>query len=176
MASAGLRRPPRADGQLFFPPAALPINPNLDRGQVDKWLEIFGRGNAAAFDRHGWQYYVRDVFDLFYPGYWDSWSSLNGATGMTYETDGGGWKGLNWRRDDESILTLREGIARHFTASLATLQTAAAHRVERLRDYRAFFVRTIAEGRQGLCSASCFRLKVMKGVASGWCRFSFTKA
>jgi hypothetical protein len=133
----------------FFPPAALPINPNLDRGQVDKWLEIFGRGNAAAFDRHGWQYYVRDVFDLFYPGYWDSWSSLNGATGMTYETDGGGWKGLNWRRDDESILTLREGIARHFTASLATLQTAAAHRVERLRDYRAFFVRTIAEGRQG---------------------------
>ncbi|MFQ3582107.1 MAG: M14 family zinc carboxypeptidase [Chloracidobacterium sp.] len=133
----------------FFPPAALPINPNLDRGQSDKWLDIFGRGNAAAFDRYGWQYYVRDVFDLFYPGYWDSWSSLNGATGMTYETDGGGWKGLNWRRDDETILTLRDGIARHVTASFATLQTAAANRVARLRDYRAFFVQSIAEGKQG---------------------------
>ncbi len=133
----------------FFPPAALPINPNINRGQADKWLDVFGRGNAAAFDRHGWQYYVRDVFDLFYPGYWDSWSSLTGATGMTYETDGGGWKGLNWRRDDETILTLREGIARHVVASLATLQTAAAHRVERLRDYRTFFVQSIAEGRRG---------------------------
>ncbi|MDW8218503.1 MAG: M14 family zinc carboxypeptidase [Acidobacteriota bacterium] len=133
----------------FFPPAALPINPNINRGQADKWLDIFGRGNAAAFDRYGWQYYVRDVFDLFYPGYWDSWSSLNGATGMTYETDGGGWKGLNWRRDDETILTLRDGIARHVVASFATLQTAVAHRVERLRDYRAFFVQSIAEGRQG---------------------------
>lgn len=133
----------------FFPPAALPINPNINRGQSDKWLDVFGRGNAAAFDRYGWQYYVRDVFDLFYPGYWDSWSSLTGATGMTYETDGGGWKGLNWRRDDETILTLRDGIARHVTASLATLQTAAAHRVERLRDYRNFFVQSIAEGRQG---------------------------
>ncbi len=133
----------------FFPPAALPINPNINRGQADKWLDVFGRGNAAAFDRYGWQYYVRDVFDLFYPGYWDSWSSLNGATGMTYETDGGGWKGLNWRRDDESILTLRDGIARHVTTAFATIQTAVAHRVARLRDYRAFFVQSIAEGRDG---------------------------
>ncbi|OYT73152.1 MAG: hypothetical protein CFK52_02475 [Chloracidobacterium sp. CP2_5A] len=140
----------------FFPPAALPINPNINRGQADKWLDVFGRGNAAAFDRYGWQYYVRDVFDLFYPGYWDSWSSLNGATGMTYETDGGGWKGLNWRRDDESILTLRDGIARHVTASLATIQTAVANRAARLRDYRAFFVQSIAEGRQGPLQAVIF--------------------
>jgi hypothetical protein len=133
----------------FFPPAALPINPNINRQNAEKWLDVFGRGNAAAFDQYGWQYYVRDVFDLFYPGYWDSWPSLNGATGMTYETDGGGWKGLNWRRDDESILTLRDGIARHVTASLATVETAAANREARLRDYRRFYQEAMDEGAKG---------------------------
>ncbi|MBI1723304.1 MAG: hypothetical protein HYR48_05290 [Gemmatimonadetes bacterium] len=123
--------------QFFFPPAALPVNQNIPP-QTNRWMEAFGRGNAAAFDRYGWQYYVRDVFDLFYAGYWDSWPALNGATGMTYETDGGGDLGLNWHRDDGSIVTFRDGIAKHFTASLATAETAAQSRVERLRDYYDF--------------------------------------
>jgi hypothetical protein len=35
---------------------------------------------------------------------------LNGAIGMTYETDGGGFKGLNWTRDDGTIVTFRSAI------------------------------------------------------------------
>src|SRR5688500_5611203 len=57
--------------QYFFPPAALPVNPNI-APEARRWLDVIGRGNAAAFDRYGWLYYVRDVFDLFYPGYWDT--------------------------------------------------------------------------------------------------------
>ena len=95
--------------QFFFPPAALPINPNLPQPVTNKWLDTFGRANAAAFDRNKWDYYVRDIFDLFYPGYWDSMPSLNGAIGMTYETDGGGFKGLRWTRDDGTIVTLAFG-------------------------------------------------------------------
>src|SRR3954462_2742972 len=121
--------------QFFFPPAAQPINPNLPPEQTARWLTAFGRANAEQFDAHNWDFYVRDVFDLFYPGYWDSWPSLNGATGMTYETDGGGFKGINWKRDDDTIVTLRSGIAKHFVASLTTLETAAHNRAERLRDY-----------------------------------------
>ncbi|MBX7218878.1 MAG: hypothetical protein K1Y36_02955 [Blastocatellia bacterium] len=134
---------------FFFPPAALPINPNVSKETTEKWLDIFGRGNAAAFDRYGWNYYVRDVFDLFYPGYWDSWPSLNGATGMTYETDGGGWKGLNWKRDDDTSVTFRDGIARHVTASLATIETTATNREARLRDYLKFFRDALEEGQKG---------------------------
>lgn len=134
---------------FFFPPAALPINPNLPKETTNKWLDVIGRGNASAFDRYGWNYYVRDVFDLFYPGYWDSWPALNGATGMTYETDGGGWKGLNWRRDDGTNVTFRDGIARHVTASLATIETAAANREARLFDYYQFFKTGIEEGTKG---------------------------
>lgn len=123
----------------FMPPPVLPINPSLPKNQIIAWTEIYGRGNAEAFDRHGWNYYVRDVFDLHYPGYWDSWPALNGAIGMTYETDGGGSRGYAWIRDDGTILTFRDGIAKHFTASLATLGTTAEHRERRLLDYYEFF-------------------------------------
>jgi hypothetical protein len=131
----------------FFAPPAAPINPVLLAADVAKWTEIFGRSNAAAFDRYGWNYYVRDIFDLYYPGYWDSWPSLRGAVGMTYETDGGG--NLAIRRDDETVVTLLDGIRRHFTASLATAAAAALHREERLRDYHRFAVAAIEEGRRG---------------------------
>ena len=135
--------------QFFFPPAAQPINPNLPAAQTARWLTEFGRANAAQFDGRRWDYYVRDVFDLFYPGYWDSWPALSGATGMTYETDGGGWKGINWRRDDDTIVTLRSGIAKHFIASLTTLETAARNRAARLADFYEFKRSAIEEGRRG---------------------------
>jgi len=122
---------------FYFPPWALPVNQNIP-AQTARWTETFGQGNAAAFDRYGWPYYVRDVFDLFYAGYWDSWPALNGATGMTYETDGGGDMGYNWRRADGTIATLRGAIAKHFTASLATVATAARNREARLHDYYEF--------------------------------------
>jgi hypothetical protein len=131
--------------EYFFPPPALPINPNLPEKITIKWLEIFGKSNASAFDKYAWPYFVREEFDLFYPGYWDSWSSLHGATGMTYETDGGGPLGYRWRRADGTLLTLRSGIAKHVTASLATVMVAAANREARLRDYRDFFETTLKE-------------------------------
>ena len=133
--------------QMFFPPVALPVNPALP-AQTTEWFERFGRANAEAFDRYGWQYFVRDIFDFYYPGYWDTWPALNGAIGMTYETDGGGGKGLNWLRADGTIATLRGAIAKHYTASLATVETAARHRAEQLRDYYEFRASGLAEARR----------------------------
>jgi len=133
--------------EYFFPPAMLPINPNLPRESTERWLDTFGRGNGAAFDAQGWMYYVRDYFDIFYAGYWDSWPALQGATGMTYETSGGGKNGRNYRRDDGTIMTLRAAIAKHYTASLATIATAAANRLDRLRDFHAHFTSAVTAGR-----------------------------
>jgi hypothetical protein len=131
--------------QYFFPPVALPINPNLPQPQYNKWLDVYGRANAGAFDRNKWDYYVRDVFDAFYPGYWDMYPSLNGATGMTYETDGGGPKGLNYTRDDGTNLTFRSSIAKHYVASMTTLETTAKNKVERIKDFYDFRARGMAE-------------------------------
>ncbi len=127
--------------QYFFPPAAAPINQLVPLASV-KWLEAFGKGNGEAFDRQGWPYFVRDVFDLHYAGYWDSWPSLLGATGMTFETDGG--PKLALRKDDGTVTTFRDGIAHHFVASMATLNTLAANREPRLNDFYDFHASALA--------------------------------
>ncbi len=114
--------------QYFFPPTSLPRNPNLPQPVTSKWEDRYGRANAAAFDSNKWDYYVRDVYDAFYPGYWDMYPSLNGATGMTFETDGGGPKGLNWTREDGSIVTFRSSIAKHFVASLTARRMSSTSR------------------------------------------------
>ena len=121
----------------FFPPAARPVNVNIGT-QSEKWLDRIGRGNAAAFDKYGWMYFVRDAFDLGGPFYYDSWPSLTGATGMTYETDGGGHLGILWKREDGSLLSFRDGIAKHWVAAMATIETTAAGAQERVRDSIAF--------------------------------------
>lgn len=131
--------------QYFFPPTGLPTNPNLPQPVTSKWEDRYGRANAAAFDANKWDYYIRDVFDAFYPGYWDMYPSLNGATGMTYETDGGGPKGLNWTRDDGTIVTFRSSIAKHYVASMTTLETNAKNKVERLRDFYEFRAKGMAD-------------------------------
>ncbi|HEX2716295.1 MAG TPA: hypothetical protein VHM67_01375, partial [Gemmatimonadaceae bacterium] len=127
-------------------PTAAPLNQNLG-ADFKRWMEIYGKGNAAAFDKHGWMYYSRDVFDFYGPFYWDMWPSLTGAIGMTYETDGGGWKGLLWRREDGSLLSNRDGIAKHYTTAIATIETTASHRADRVRDYLRFRQQAIANGR-----------------------------
>ncbi|MEP6573097.1 MAG: hypothetical protein ABJD11_10395, partial [Gemmatimonadota bacterium] len=130
--------------QYFFPPVAQAINQNLPATSF-RWFERFGRGNAEAFDARGWQYFVRDEFDFFYPGYIDEWPTMHGATGMTFESDGG--PELRKRKDDGTYMTFEMGIAHHFVASLATLTTAAAARSERLRDYYDFHASGMAQAK-----------------------------
>jgi hypothetical protein len=128
--------------QYFFPPVSQAQNQNLPAKTYD-WFERFGRANGAAFDRYGWQYYIRDVFDFFYPGYIDMWPSMRGGVGMTYETDGG--PELRKRKDDGSYVTFEMAIAHHYVASLATLEVAARNRAERLRDFHDFHVTGMAD-------------------------------
>jgi hypothetical protein len=130
----------------YMAPAARPVNSNIS-GWPFKWSEAIGRGNATAFDRYGWLYFVRDAFDLYYPGYYDSWPSLTGAMGTTYETDGG--PALLQYRDDGTLLSLRDGISKHYVASIATFETAAAGAREMVRDYAAFRAKAVTDGRNG---------------------------
>ncbi|HJT17958.1 MAG TPA: M14 metallopeptidase family protein, partial [Thermoanaerobaculia bacterium] len=102
-----------SNSTYFFPPDAKPINANLPK-DVEKWLDVFGRANAAAFTERGWPFFVNEVFDLFYPGYGDSWPALHGAVGMTYEVAGGGRGGSEFLRDDGTTLTLAHRIAEHY--------------------------------------------------------------
>jgi hypothetical protein len=111
----------------FFPPDARPVNANLPK-DVDTWLEKFGRADAEAFTRKGWTFFTGEEFDLFYPGYGDSWPSLHGAIGMTYEVAGHSRAGSAITRDDGTVYTLADRIARHYTTAMATLRTASENR------------------------------------------------
>ncbi|MBK6940431.1 MAG: hypothetical protein IPH13_09560 [Planctomycetes bacterium] len=136
------------DSSYFFFPAAAPMNSNLPR-HIARWGEVFGAGNAAAFDRFAWPYYTGEDFDLFYPGYGDAWPSFNGAIGMTYEQAGHSPAGVVIRRDDGELLTLRDRTAHHFTSALATVATAQANRGALLADFARFFEDAIWEGKNG---------------------------
>ncbi len=131
---------------FYMAPAARPVNTNISSWPFS-WSERIGRGNAEAFDRNGWLYFVRDQFDLYYPGYYDSWPSLNGAMGTTYETDGG--PALLKRRDDGTLLSLRDGIAKHYAAAVSTFETTARGAREMVRDYAGFRQKAIDDGRTG---------------------------
>lgn len=120
----------------FFPPSADPIHPRISE-PVLGWLEAFGRGNAEAFDARGFLYYKAENFDLFYPGYGDSYPALRGSVGMTYEMAGGGRAGQSVYLGAGRTLTLADRVARHLTSSLATVETAAKNRRGLLEDFMA---------------------------------------
>jgi hypothetical protein len=132
------------ESSYFFPPSAEPINPQIDR-RVLSWLDTFGRANAAAFDRQGWVYFKEENYDLFYPGYGDSYPSLRGAVGMTYEMAGGGHAGVALTLPDGSVLTLADRVARHLTTSLTTVRTAAHNGRKLLEDFAANRARPATE-------------------------------
>src|SRR5215218_5653913 len=140
-----------SDSSYFFPPAAEPIHPQIDR-RVVSWLETFGRGNAEVFDKLGWVYFKGENYDLFYPGYGDSYPSLRGAVGMTYEMAGGGRAGLAQTLPDGSTLTLADRVARHLTTSMTTLRTASANGRRLLEDYVANRLKAASEPRAYLWS------------------------
>jgi hypothetical protein len=120
------------ESSYFFPPDAKPINANLPK-DLEDWLEIFGRAHAAEFSKRGWTFFVGERYDLFYPGYGDSWPSLRGAVGMTYEQGGGGRAGSTVERSDGTVITLADRALHHYTTAITTVRTAAQHREELLR-------------------------------------------
>ena len=130
----------------YFAPPADPFNPLITDSQR-KGFDLFGRANAAEFDRRGFPYFVREVYDAFYPGYGDSWPMFHGAVAMTYEQASA--RGLAFQREDGRTLTYKQGVTQHFTAAVTTAVTAAKNREQLLRDYLAYRRGAIELGQKG---------------------------
>ncbi len=128
----------------FFFPASAPINPIYPQAILD-WWGRFGKANAQAFDAQGWTYFTRENYDMLYPGYGDSWPSLMGTIGMTYEQAGGGSAGLAYERNAGDTLTLRDRAIHHRTTGQSTLRTAAAGKTRLQLDFAGAH-RTAGEG------------------------------
>ncbi len=129
----------------YFSPEAVPFNPHLAENQTES-LELFGRTNAYWFDRFGLDYFTREIFDAFYPGYGASWPSYFGGIAMTYEQASA--RGLVVRKYDGVEMTYRDTVRNHFITSLGTAQTVAENRQKLLDDFYDYQASAIDEGRR----------------------------
>ncbi|MEW6321875.1 MAG: M14 family metallopeptidase, partial [Acidobacteriota bacterium] len=134
------------DNTYYFAPPADPLNPHITKNQIDAF-DLFGRANAARFDERGWPYFIREVYDSFYPGYGESWPIFQGSIGMTYEQASA--RSLAYARRDGTTLTYRDGVMHHFNAAIVTAMTAARHREKLLGEFLEYRRSAIAEGEKG---------------------------
>lgn len=128
----------------YFAPEAVPFNPHLTKNQRDS-LFLFGKTNAKWFDKFGFDYFTRDVYDAFYPGYGASWPAYYGAIAMTYEQASS--RGLVYRRYDGTDLPYAQTVRQHFLTSMGTLETTATNRGALLRNFYDYQKTAIEEGR-----------------------------
>lgn len=134
-----------SDSTYYFAPEAIPYNPHIDISLRNK-LPWFGQNNAQWFDQFGIDYFTREVFDAFYPGYGASWPLYYGAVAMTYEQ--ATVRGLEIRRRDGEEISYAESVRNHFLTSIATLQTVATHRDQMLNDFYQYRQKAIDAGRK----------------------------
>ena len=122
----------------FFAPAAEPVHEYVTSFQRE-FQGIIGRNNAKYFDSEAWLYFTREVFDLFYPSYGDTWPTFNGAVGMTYEQGGSGRAGLGILTALGDTLTLHERIIHHHTSGMSTIEMTQQHSQRLLEEFEKFF-------------------------------------
>ena len=122
----------------YFAPAAQPYHEAITKWQRDFQVTI-GKNHARYFDKNNWLYFTREVFDLFYPSYGDTYPVYNGAIGMTYEQGGGGAGGLGVDTDEGDTLTLYDRAIHHYTTSLSTIEISSIHAASLVKEFRKFF-------------------------------------
>jgi hypothetical protein len=128
----------------YFAPEAVPYNPHITSAQRET-LDMYGRNNSKWFDRFGFLYFTREVYDAFYPGYGASWPLFHGAIATTYEQASA--RGLAFRRSDGTELRFEDGVRHHFVASISSAETTARERKRLLEGFWEYRRSAIAEGR-----------------------------
>ncbi|MGB7392782.1 MAG: M14 family metallopeptidase [Pricia sp.] len=126
------------DSPYYFAPAAEPFHEVITDFQREFQVTV-GKNHAKYFDANGWFYFTKEVFDLLYPSYGDTYPTYNGSIGMTYEQGGSGRAGLAIETSIGDTLTLKDRIEHHFTTGLSTVEIASRN-AERLNtEFKKFY-------------------------------------
>ncbi|MBK8496075.1 MAG: zinc carboxypeptidase [Chitinophagaceae bacterium] len=126
------------DNPYYFAPAAEPFHEVITKWQRD-FQGTIGRNHARYFDANGWLYFTREIFDLFYPAYGDTYPTYNGAIGMTYEQAGHSRGGLAVITAENDTLTLKDRIAHHFTTSMSTIEITSGYAEKVISEFKKYF-------------------------------------
>ena len=132
------------DNSYFFAPSAQPFNPNMSQNQIDN-IGLIGRNHGKHFDRFGFDYFTREVYDAFYPGYGDSWPTFYGASASTYEV--GSARGMGFKKTNGELLTYKDTVHKHFVASISTAEGVADNHAKLLKNFYQYQVDAIASGK-----------------------------
>ena len=114
------------NSNYFTMPGTTPRNKLLP-DTYEALTDTIGMANIKAFDQHKLNYFTREAFDFFYPGYGSSYPSVMNAIGMLTE-QGGIAGGRAIETNDGYILTLRQRVFDHYKTSMATIEKAVERR------------------------------------------------
>lgn len=134
-----------ANEPYYFAPAAQPYHDVITPWQRD-FQNTIGRNHAKYFDANGWLYFTKEIFDLYYPSYGDTYPTFNGAIGMTYEQGGGPAGGTAIINDEGDTLTLADRVMHHFTTSLSTIEISSIHAGKLVKEFRRYFNEAVSAG------------------------------
>ncbi len=126
------------DSPYYFAPAAEPFHEVITDFQRDFQVTI-GKNHAKYFDANGWFYFTKEVFDLLYPSYGDTYPTYNGSIGMTYEQGGSGRAGLAIKTRVGDTLTLNDRISHHYTTGLSTIEVASKNAQKLNDEFKKFY-------------------------------------
>lgn len=129
----------------YFAPAAKPFHTAIT-GWQREYQTMIGKNHAKYFDENGWLYFTREVFDLFYPSYGDTWPTFNGAIGMTYEQAGGGAASLGIETREGDTLTLFDRLIHHGTTGLSTVEITSQNSARVIDEFATYFKNTRENG------------------------------
>ncbi len=126
----------------YFAPAAEPFHEVITPWQRNFQTQI-GKNNAKYFDEQGWLYFTKEVFDLYYPSYGDTYPTYSGSIGMTYEQAGGGYAGLTITTPEDDPLTLRDRLIHHHTTGLSTVEITSKSATTVVDEFAKYFQENI---------------------------------
>lgn len=132
------------DQSYYFSPSAQPFNPHMTKTQISN-MNTIGKNNGKHFDRFGFDFFTREIFDAFYPGYGDSWPTFYGASASTYEVSSS--RGELFKKNTGETLTYLNTVQRHFVASVSTAEAVADNHEKLLNDYYQYQVSAIEAGK-----------------------------
>lgn len=126
------------DNPYYFAPAAEPFHEVVTDFQRE-FQRTIGKNHAKYFDENGWFYFTKEVFDLLYPSYGDTYPTYNGGVGMTYEQGGSGQAGLGIITAIGDTLTLKDRILHHYTTGLSTIEVASKNITKLNDEFKNFY-------------------------------------
>ena len=141
----------------YFAPAAQPYHEVLTEWQRS-FQNTIGKANAEVFDKNNWLFFTKELFDLLYPSYGDTYPLYNGSIGMTYEQAGGPAGGLIAEKELGDTLTLTERALHHFYTGITTIKTASLNKAALIKNYTQFFDDAV-KGNVGLYKSYVLKYK-----------------